>query len=257
VSSLTADLRGLGIHAGMTLLVHTSLKAIGQWVVGGPQAVILALEAALEPQGTLVMPTMTGELSDPAAWQHPPVPQTWWELIRREMPPYMPDLSTTRAMGAVAETFRKQDGVLRSSHPQTSFAAWGKHARFVVADHALESPLGEGSPLARIYDLDGQVLLLGVEHGNNTSLHLAEDRALYPGKKRARSGTPMLVAGERRWVEFEHLHWDDADFPQVGVDFERDTNSVRLGRVGAAAARLMAQRPLVDYAAQWFERNRK
>jgi aminoglycoside 3-N-acetyltransferase len=253
---LTTDLRALGVTAGMTLIVHSSLKAIANWVIGGAQAVILALEAAIGEEGTLVMPTMSGELSDPADWQHPPVPSAWWELIRQEMPPFMADLTVTREMGLIAETFRKQDGALRSSHPRTSFAARGKHAAEITANHRLESALGEDSPLARIYDLNGHVLLLGVGHGNNTSLHLAEERAHYPGKRMMRIGAPLLVDGERRWIVVEELDGDDGDFVQIGADFTQDSGLVRQGKVGQATALLMPQRPLVDYGVRWMEQRR-
>jgi aminoglycoside 3-N-acetyltransferase len=56
--------------------------------------------------------------------------------------------------------------------------------------------------LSRLYDLDGSVLLLGVDHDNNTSLHLAEYRADWPGKAYVTSGAAMLVDGERQWVSF-------------------------------------------------------
>ena len=251
VSSLLTDLRALGVEAGMTLLVHSSLSAVADWVVGGASAVILALEAAIGPEGTLVMPTQSGELSDPANWQHPPVPPHWWELIRQEMPPFRPDLTETRSMGRIPETFRKQDGVLRSNHPQTSFAAWGKHAQFVTADHSLDNELGERSPLARIYDLAGSVLLLGVGHDRNTSLHLAEYRAAYPGKRVITSSAPILVNGARQWVTFQGIDLDEADFPQIGAAFAETTGLVRQGKVGQATALLMPQRPLVDFAVQW------
>ena len=256
VSSLLTDLRALGVEPGMTLLVHSSLSAIADWVVGGASAVILALEAAIGPEGTLVMPTQSGELSDPANWQHPPVPQHWWDLIRQEMPPFRPDLTETRSMGRIPETFRKQDGVLRSNHPQTSFAAWGKHAHFVTADHSLDNELGERSPLARIYDLAGSVLLLGVGHERNTSLHLAEYRATYSRKRIISSAAPILVDGQRQWVTFEGIDLDDEDFPQIGAAFADATGLVRQGKVGQATALLMPQRLLVDFAVQWMEVHR-
>jgi len=55
-----------------------------------------------------------------------------------------------------------------------------------VTDHGLDDPR-ENSPLARVYDRDGDVLLLGVGHDSNTSLHLAEHRADFPrGRRRVR-----------------------------------------------------------------------
>jgi aminoglycoside 3-N-acetyltransferase len=117
--------------------------------------------------------------------------------------------------------------------------------------------LGEGSPLARLYELEGWVLLLGVGHENNTSLHLAEYRADYPGKRLKKCGAPVLVDGRREWVEFQDIDLDTTEFEEIGENFARETGLVRQERVACTTALLMPQRPLIDYAVQWMERNRR
>lgn len=257
IETLIEDLIAMGVTPGMTLLVHSSMKALGGWAPGGPVDVILALEHVLGPEGTLVMPTHTGDLSDPAGWRNPPVRESWWEPIRRLMPAYDPDMTPTRSMGAIPECFRKQRGVVRSMHPQLSFAAWGKRVQDIVAEHPLEFGLGERSPIARIYDADGWVLLLGVGHGNNTSLHLAEIRASFPGKAETTAYAPIFREGVREWIGYPELDYDSSDFEAIGRDFAVDIGLVRTGRIANATAMLMPQRQLVDYGVAWMEKNRQ
>ncbi len=257
VASLQTDFKALGIEEGMVLLVHSSLSALG-WVCGGAVAVIIALQQVLGEAGTLVMPAHSSDLSDPSQWENPPVPEAWWQTIRETMPAYDPDLTPTRSMGKIAETFRTQKGVLRSVHPQHSFSASGPHASYIIDDHSLAFGLGENSPLARIYDRAGSILLLGVGHSRNTSIHLAEYRACFPSKRVVKEGAPILQEGSRRWVTFEDIAVNASDFGQIGTDFMRSDAGkvVQRGRVGIGNCQFMPQRAIVDFAVGWLEENR-
>ncbi len=257
VQSLISDLTALGLAPGDTVLVHSSLSALG-WVCGGPVAVILALEETIHSYGTLIMPTHSGDLSDPAAWENPPVPKEWWIPIQKSMPPFDPELTPCRGMGAIPECFRNQRNVIRSTHPHFSFAGWGEHAVQILDSHSLNFGLGENSPLARLYEFDGKVLLLGTDHSCNTSLHLSEIRASYPQKRVRFFHAPMIVNGHRRWNRFRDIDYDSDDFAQIGRDFEKHYHQeVSVGPAGYGKARLFSQRLCVDYGVKWISRQRR
>lgn len=126
----------------------------------------------------------------------------------------------------------------------------------VAGQHELAFGLGESSPQARLYDLAGWVLLLGVSHANNTSLHLAEYRAQFPDKAWTTHSSPVTVDGQRQWVSFEDLEEGSDDFERIGSDFAA-TGQETVGRVGAGTARLCQVRDVVDFGVRWMEAHRR
>jgi len=243
------DLVALGVRKGMVLLVHTSLSTIG-WVAGGPVAVIEALLEAVGNEGTIVMPSMSGDYSEPSRWQNPPVPPSWWQPIRDHTPPYRPDVTPTRAMGKVAETFRAWPGAVRSYHPTDSFVAVGLLAERLMEGHPLSYSFGEGSPLSKMCDEGGYSLLIGTLR--NTILHLAEARAPFE-KKVIPRGSPVLEHGERIWKEYEDYDDNSDLFPSILSDFLEQGRGIT-GKVGNAESYLLEQRGLVDFGIDWFMR---
>jgi aminoglycoside 3-N-acetyltransferase len=255
-AGLVADLRALGVTSGDVLVVHTALSALG-WVVGGAQAVVDALLEAIGPEGTLTMPAHSADRSEPSRWENPPVPEAWWPIIRDAVPPFDPALTPMSAMGSVAEVMLRHPRTRRSGHPTVSHMALGPSADHIVGHHPFDRGMGDESPLGRLYELDAKVLLLGVGHANNTSLHLAEHRAAWPSKQWIRQGSAVLLDGRRCWVEYDELDGDTDDFDAVGAAFAA-TGLEQVGPIGHAGgqARLMPMRALVDFATMWFPTHR-
>lgn len=211
-------LRAVGVQEGATIIVHASLSRLG-WVVGGAHGVVAGMLDAVGPEGTIVMPAQTG-VSDPSTWEHPPVPESWWQTIRDTWPVFDPKVTPRRGMGAVMECFARLDGVVHSDHPCLGFAARGPLAASLMHPHTLEAGLGDDSPLGRMYAAGTRIVLIGVDHANDTSLHLAEHRADWPSKAWRTDGAPMPVDGRREWVTYRTLDLDEDDFPTVAAAFE-------------------------------------
>lgn len=252
---LVSDLTNLGLAKGDVIIVHTSLKNMG-YVCGGAQTVIEALIDVVGTEGTIMMPTQSWKNLDPETGVHWDVDESQWDVIRDNWPAYNKDITPTNTMGAVAETFRRWPGSIRTDHPARSVCAWGKHAAYLTSEHTLSNIFGEGSPIAKLYELDAKVLLLGVGYDKNTSIHLADVRAKYPGKHDCVEHSAIMENGERVWKAYTTLFVDGEDFEEIGAAFEK-VSPVSMGKVGDADSRLMSQRDIVDFAVTWIEENRK
>ncbi|WP_309890353.1 AAC(3)-IV family aminoglycoside N-acetyltransferase [Archangium sp.] len=225
---VAAQLGALGVQKGGVLLVHTSFRAVRP-IEGGPTGLIEALRAALGPEGTLVMPSWTGSDEEPFD------PATT---------PASPDL------GVVADTFWRLPGVVRSHH-LFAFAAAGPQAERVTSGPLPLPPHLPESPVGHVHELDGQVLLLGVNHDADTTLHLAELLARVP--YRVPKSCTVLQDGRPVRLEYgENDHCCQRFTLADGWLRERGLQSE--GRVGHAQARLVRARDVVSVALEHLAR---
>ncbi|MFH8519585.1 aminoglycoside N(3)-acetyltransferase [Streptomyces gelaticus] len=257
-SGLAGQLSGLGVEPGGVLLVHASMRAVGP-VSGGVLAVAGALRDTLGAHGTLVVPAFTPENSDTSPHYLDRVrglDDRAREAVRASMPAFDPATSAAPSMGSLAEVVRLGEGAARSDHPQTSFAALGPLSRNLLSGHRPDCHLGEDSPLARLYDLRAQVLLLGTGFDTCTAFHLGEYRVPAPPLRSYRC--VVTADGRRQWWEYEDVALDDSDFAALGADFARahDAAAVRSGPVGSSTSRLFRITDAVDFATRWLTSHR-
>lgn len=209
----------LGVKPGGVLLVHTSFSKIKP-IEGGPLGLISALRSALGSDGTLVMPSMSYDDDHPFDKTKSPCPE----------------------MGIVADTFWRLPGVLRSDNNH-AFAAVGRLAEKIVAPHPMDVPHGLASPVGRVYESDGQVLLLGVDHGSNTTIHLCENLA----GVRYRRAKYITVLKDGQSTRFDYREIDHCcqNFALVDGWLDEKQNQ-RHGRIGNGETRLMRSRDIVN-----------
>jgi aminoglycoside 3-N-acetyltransferase len=251
---LVHDLKRLGVQPGDIISVHSSMSKIG-WVIGDQLTVIEALMDAVTEDGTIIMQAHSTGNSDPRNWNYPPVPEEWWETIRREMPPFHTEITPLRNLGRVPELFRILPDVFRSNHPQVSCTAWGKHAKEIVKNHDLKDSYGENTPWGVLYKLGSKILLIGVDHESNTALHHAESKIVTLATPRETTGAAVIENGVRKWIEWEQTAYDSSDFRELGLAFE-SAIGYETKQVGQAESRLLPMRELVDFAIGWMQENR-
>lgn len=253
--TLRQQLHSLGVREGDTIIVHSSLKAMG-WIAGGAQAVVEALQETVTTDGTIVMPAQSADNSDPVYWMMPPVPEEWHEPIRQSMPAYDPNITHLRGMGEIANCFHRHPKTIRSPHPSHSFMAWGKHAREWMEEHPLKDSFGLSSPLGKMMQHPVKIVLIGVGYDSCTALHLAE--YLAPGLTFSPQGAAIMQNGQRVWATYDMADVDSDLFPAIGEQFEVEhPNEVRTGALGQATCKVIAMEPLIRFGTKWITNHRQ
>ncbi|HEY5728703.1 MAG TPA: AAC(3) family N-acetyltransferase [Anaerolineales bacterium] len=225
---LIGQLLDLGFMPGSVLLVHTAFSKMKP-IEGGPIGLISALHSALGLEGTLVMPSMGYE----------------------DDHPFDKTEHHCAEMGIVADTFWRLPGVSRSDNNH-AFAAVGPSAEKILAPHPIDIPHGLDSPVGRVYELDGYILLLGVEHTSNTTIHLSENMAGV--RYRRDKYLTILKDGKPNRFEYSEIDHCCQNFSLVD-DWLDEQGLQRRGKVGHAEARLVRSRDIVEVVTERLQEN--
>jgi aminoglycoside 3-N-acetyltransferase len=249
-TSLAADFAAIGLGRGDAVMVHAALRLVGP-IVGGPDVIVDALADVIGPEGTILGYCdwqLEDEIRDDPA-------------LRPHIPAFDPARSRSiRDNGFWPELLRTTPGARRSANPGASMAALGGRADWFVADHALDYGYGPHSPLARLVEAGGKVLMLGAPLDRVTLLHHAEHLADFPNKRIKRYETPILVDGETVWRWFEEFDTSDPpdglpdDYFATIVEEFLATGNGKRGTIGAAPSVLLPAPGIVAFGIAWMEK---
>jgi len=251
-AELADGFRQLGIAAGDTVMVHASIRAVGD-VAGGPDQIHLALKDALTADGTMMMYASCPAYFDEVGRGNLSLDQE--REVLEKFPAF--DASTARSArdnGALVELFRTFPGSSVNDHV-ARFVVWGKHGAHLIASQPWNYALGHGSALERFVQLGGKILLLGCDHDTVTFLHYAEHIVDIPDKQVSKFRVPVAEGGRRVWRDMEefdtseraHAHWPDRFFARLVDTYLANTRN-RGGFVGNAHAFVLDARELLTFA---------
>ena len=225
---LLEDLNKSGINKKGTLLVHSSMKSIGE-VENGADTVIDSLMEYMK-EGLLVFPTHT------------------WSYINGQNPKYYVEDSKV-CVGILPELFRKRKGVVRSLHPTHSVAAFGKGAEeFISGNEAFDTPCARQSPWGKLLDMDAEIMLIGVDLRRNTFIHGVEEWADIPGRLTDDKEILYSVTKDGREVEVPSRrhsgHWSE-NFDKVDELFLKH-KVMRMNKFGDSTVRICKAKAMTE-----------
>lgn len=163
---LKQHLADMGVDPKGTLLIHSSMKSIGP-VEGRADTVLDAFSEYMK-DGLLLFPSHT------------------WDRVSaaKGKPTYYPASDPT-CNGILPQLFWQRPGVIRSLHPTHAMAGLGKNAKdYLAGEELTASPCSRKGCWGRLYDVNAQILLLGVGLNRNTFIHSVEEELDIPNRLR-------------------------------------------------------------------------
>ncbi|WP_420137141.1 aminoglycoside 3-N-acetyltransferase [Sphingomonas sp.] len=255
-TDLRDDLIRLGVTAGDMIMVHAAMSKVGP-MLNGPDALIGALLDVIGAEGTLVAYTSWDSLHDDLLDENGRVLPRW----RDHVPGFDPTASrASRLNGILSEFIRTTPAARRSGNPGASVAAIGRRAEWLTADHPQDYGYGERSPLAKLVEAGGRVLMVGAPWDTMTLLHHADHLADVPDKTVLRYEVPFASASGTMWRMVEEYDTTEpvvAALPENYIE-QAVTAFVAQGygrqnRIGGAASLLVDARPMLSFAIEWLE----
>ena len=255
-ASLGEDLHRIGLRGGDTVLVHAAMRRVGP-ILNGPDTLTHAMLDAVGPTGTIMVYTSWESRHEYLLDEEGCVLPEW----RDHVPPFDP--ATARAIrinGAIAECLRTTPGACRSSNPSASMAAIGARADWLTADHPMDYGYGPGSPLAKLVEVGGRILMVGAPWSKCTVVHYAEHIARLPDKIVVRFEVPLATPAGTQWRFIEEFETDDpvsdalpANHIHAIVSAFVERGNGSRGTIGAAPSLLMEAPLLLRFAVDWME----
>lgn len=246
-SSLHADLARMGAPRNSTVLVHTSLKAVGEVEGRGEGFLDALIEYFTADGGLLLIPTHT------------------WRNLSDKSKPTLDMTSAETCIGTLPSLAALHPFAHRSFHPTHSMSAFDGRTRSgepgraedYIACERLRNPSTLTSTNAdgcygRLYELGGKVLLVGVGHNRNTYLHSVEERLGVPNRltETQKPATIKLVSGEivdrpLRSHSAAGIKDVSANYPKYEPAFLKH-GAVSYGKLGEASAQLCDARGMAE-----------
>lgn len=241
------QLEVLGIQKGMVLLLHADTRRLGH-LIGGEQILIEALMESVGYEGTIIMPTFTPQLMDPSC-QKKRVNPMFWEDVRHNALSFDRKLTPPLHCDALIHQFLRNDGIVRSYHPLYSFAAWGKYAKIICDKHPLHFGLSKDSPLGKVVDFNGYVVMLGCEYEDCSIFQLAR----YNGEQSPIRVISAPIENNHKvlWKDMLELDYDTKNFSQIGEVME-ERSVVKTSYIGNGRCRLFSAREASTLATAYF-----
>jgi aminoglycoside 3-N-acetyltransferase len=239
-NQLKQHIKDIGIKGSGTLLVHSSMKAMGE-VDGGVETV---LDAFIEymSSGLLIFPTHS------------------WNTINKDNPIFDPAIEPS-CVGLLTNLFLKRTGVIRSWHPTHSVAALGEDAEeYTVGEELTTSPCSRTGCWGKLYDRNAQILFLGCSTKRNTFIHGVEEWYNIPNRLAPQPDLLKIRKPDGKLIDCpQYRHQSPVD--DISQNYDKIQPLLRRkgiaisGRIGDAQSVLCEAVPMADLTGDELKKN--